>query len=423
MKNLKPSISFILLLTLLSCNEVIEHQEQVKMESASIINGTVDRSQEYQSTVKLIGRTKPCSGVVIHPRLVVSNAHCADSDLYAVAARDLTKGVDFFKSSKIMKVIPHENYKDGHSKKDDIALFILKDRIFLKEYPLLVEDMYDFYALLRASGGELTSVGFGIDENDKDNYDRRFANAIFMEDYEVCGDSVVDQNYLISNLVTDRGDSGGGIYTTFKDRKFLLGINMAQTTVKKGLAECKYSKGYKLYRYKKWFRDIGFDVFSNDKELLNEQIENYLLQDKVVSDNFQDSLELQSNPTYGQSVGIKINSAMVLRAQEESKGLKLMFSYCDDSKCTLKSGYRNDMFVGRKFHFLETVPLLDLGELEDMYENENITKIEVALYNEDMSYGKFYIDIEELINQRVTVKTEAFFDMLYMDTELVLYDK
>ncbi len=423
MKNLKHSVYFILLLTLVGCNEATNHKEKVQIKSSSIMNGTIDQNREYQSTIKLIGRDGSCSGVVIHPRLVVSSATCADRNLYAVAARDLTEGVEFFKSSKIMKVISHEEYNVDGAHKNNIALFILEDRIFLKEYPFIVEDIYDFDSLLRKSNGQITSVGFGIDENNDVNYDRRFAKANYMEDYGVCGDSNIDQDEIISSQVTNSGDSGGGIYTTYKDRKYLLGINHGTKTLQIDSAECKYSQGYKLYRYKRWFRELGFDIFSNDKELLNEQIHNHLREEEVVSDNLQNSSANEEIPTYGENIGVKINRAIILRAQEESAGLKMMFSYCNDRGCALKSGYQSSILVGRKFQFKGIIPLLSLDELQDMYDKHNVTRVQVDLYNEQMSYGKFYIDIEELINQRVTVKTEAFFDMLYMDTELVLYDK
>ena len=145
-------------------------ERETMQSSWSIINGEPDTDPAHQGVVALVTPTNFmfCSGVVIEPRVVITEAHCVYQSNPSTVLVSIGPDVDTGTRLSVDEIIVHPDHDPGTDTEpsvNDMALLKLSEPVSADVVPLklLPEEM----KLTQADIGiAVTFVGYGITEND-----------------------------------------------------------------------------------------------------------------------------------------------------------------------------------------------------------------------------------------------------------------
>ena len=142
-----------------------------------------------------------CTGVVIHPRVIATTAHCADEATSMNIVFDVENGESASKIQKVVKseMLVHPNYlpKKSLYKNDLVLLFLDKPSPVLPEFIRKLPKKNPL-----KNGDRLTRIGVGL-RNNKNL--RNTTNPIYVKNPEK---GVMETSDIYSYF----GDSGGPLY-------------------------------------------------------------------------------------------------------------------------------------------------------------------------------------------------------------------
>ena len=150
MKNFKNIAIILPLFTLSSCQpgKQVHEDHDYQTNTNAIYYGSIDVTNSFDSVVKLFGKTSECSGTLISPRLVLTNAHCTKANLYVTNLNDFDVDDPMARVSKIRKMIKHPDFFDYGGPESpieyDLALAILDKEIKIEKYPSVIKSEYEF---------------------------------------------------------------------------------------------------------------------------------------------------------------------------------------------------------------------------------------------------------------------------------------
>ena len=182
------------------------------------VNTPVDWSQFNDSVLILVQRPKGnlmgntvCTGVIIHPRVVITTAHCADEATSMTVVFDVENGTSAIKKETVAgaQIIIHPDYHPKESLyKADLAVLLLKNPAPLAEKFIRKIPTKDAVH----AGDRLQRLGVGA-RNGKNL--RNVTDPIY---FAHPGKGIMETSDFYSSF----GDSGGPVYT--RDHQ-LLGVH------------------------------------------------------------------------------------------------------------------------------------------------------------------------------------------------------
>jgi secreted trypsin-like serine protease len=200
-----------------STTQVVVDQAKYK-----VVNGEQEDQSGLRSTVALMEPEGSyfCTGTLIHPRAVLTAAHCLENtsaDQVEVGYQTLSGfNVPSSKRRQVQAVVSHSDYSwqgqtehnSGVGEVNDIALLILSEAIDQEVTPVLPANSVQGALQNRAS---LTVSGFGINDLSTSASGELFSGQvplIYLGQKEIlAGDSGNETD-------TCNGDSGGPVYVT-----------------------------------------------------------------------------------------------------------------------------------------------------------------------------------------------------------------
>ncbi|NWH35075.1 PROC protein, partial [Chloropsis hardwickii] len=203
-----------------------------------LIDGTVGRrgGSPWQIMLQNIKGTFLCGGVLIHPAWVLTAAHCLEEHKefrvklgkfrFRPEADEQTIWID--------KWVTHENYTKKTSD-NDIAMLHLAEHVMYYKYalPICLPTRNLAEQELMRSGKQMVVTGWGSKSEHNNTY------AAYLRYIEIpivprneCAQAMsfsVSDNMLCAGSLGDRkdscrGDSGGPMFTRYKDTWFLVGL-------------------------------------------------------------------------------------------------------------------------------------------------------------------------------------------------------
>ena len=430
MKNFKNIAIILPLFTLSSCQPTKQIHEDHDYQAATnaIYYGSIDVTNSFDSVVKLFGKTSECSGTLISPRLVLTNAHCTKANLYVTNLNDFDVDDPKARVSKIRKMIKHPDFFDYGGPESpieyDLALAILDKEIKIEKYPSVIRSEYEFTRNLSLHHNRVTQVGYGLDENDYHVRERRYRSARVYNKFSKC-----ERNYNISDInltiehVGNSGDSGGPVFFRKRNNELkLASVHAAYVDlayIEQGLRySCPRSKSVKLYPHKNWFKNIGFDIFNDSVEELEKSVSSFL------KNNPQDINRKYLNMNTGEVLGLKIKDFRVFSFKDASKDINMSIRACVEDYChhigtTKFEGIPKHQSIGYEQYFSIGPKSFYLDAFNKGYKDLKIS----LLSNTGRTYGEISEKFETFFQRSYSISDRIFNDEIMFEYQLNFFNQ
>ncbi len=250
-------LAFLLLLSLgiTSCVEFFESSENEvdqdnlffdsevcgDFKKVNIIGGTAATNNAWDSVVSIFldfDQVPFCSGVLIHPRVVLTAAHCFVTDKFDLRktqfptaafkvrvgpGQDCFKSRDNLKNIDSIQVHPAYEYKDSSNLRAgfdydnrDMAFIVLSSELSMDKLVQPLTDPLELKSFFAGEFNKLTVIGFGQRGSDND----AVAGSRFKFNASYAGDYSHEFWFNgVNGIGSCRGDSGGAILSKIKSQK------------------------------------------------------------------------------------------------------------------------------------------------------------------------------------------------------------
>ena len=401
----------------------------LSIESHAILHGTFDKNNIYESVVKIYGATPKrtsglCSGVLIHPRVVLTASHWLDRAQFVVATNSPYKNTEKDKRSRVLKSFsPYEgtSYSGSHYYENDFAVLILESEIKIERYPRLVSSDDEFFSLLDKSNQTLTLSGYGVDEKGVSNKRRMYNSAKYVDlssDYTF----PYYENLFFTEKVATPGDSGGGAFIESDGQLYLMGMIT-------GGNRKIHSRLMKVFAQENWLNDQGLFILNSSKTVIDSLVKNITgnienEEDKVHTLDIME-YDFNSNTNVDDyEFIISIEALTVFHIETFDKPVNMVMSVCNDDECFTfreKNGTVNAKSVLNwvsmsKKKFISIAPIGMLKKHLDSYRQWDY--ISLRFTNGDYQYGQIKLDYRDYLEGKVSYEKQNEFKEMFVDLRL-----
>ncbi len=241
-------------LFLLSCTEDFDFDD-FSLHQDAIINGHEAPDPEYGSTVAIAAQINGiyypyCSGVLIKKNVVLTAAHCTFNEenfdfnsLFSQKKIAVIFGKNVQAADSDHIFVPsalsiHPDYKHATNENDLALLWLKPDVPEIIAKPAEILDSTDRFPFYVHSHHEVEFVGYGLDDQDKDGVRLHASGSLVLfcanEGKGKCGMTngygehmIVPEGTLVYDIEKSgpcNGDSGGPVFISIDDQKYLIGI-------------------------------------------------------------------------------------------------------------------------------------------------------------------------------------------------------
>lgn len=263
--------AFTMLILLSSCGREKPHNNN-EVLTTYLSHAEVIENSVQPKIVRVNTKYSICTGSLLHPRIVLTAAHCFNH-LEGIANIDFAIKLNNKASTQkinIKNIIIHNNYNGESDSESDLAILILDTPAIIPSgnYMKLAKDFSSLEV-----GDEVHLVGFGLDENNFNSGIKRKKTIKRLKSY-MCNAS---DDYIRLEVGAKGGDSGGPVMINDNNNEQVqIGVLASQTIGFMGM--CHGTNFVDMSLYTDWL----FDKTGYEPTLSIQEIQNSLISKKLL---------------------------------------------------------------------------------------------------------------------------------------------